>query len=123
MVEFKIEGTDITAAINVQEYNINQTAIYESWTDGNLREHRNTVREKIAGTFPVGFASYADLQTFVALLNSARQPDGYYNIESSVNNLPDTVEYQAFIETTATGRYDDLNGRVWLVMTVTVTER
>lgn len=123
MVFFKIESTDITPAINVQEYNVNQTAIYESWTDGNLREHRNTVRSKIGGTFQVGFASYADLQTFVALLNSARQPDGYYNIESSVNNLPDTVEYQAFIETTATGKYDDLNGRVWLVMAVTITER
>lgn len=123
MVFFKIGSTDITPTIDVQNYNVNRTEIYESWTDGNLREHRNTVRGKIAGTFPVGFASYADLQTFVALLNSARQPDGYYNIESSVNNLPDTVEYQAFVETTATGKYDDLNGRVWLVMSVTVTER
>lgn len=123
MVEFKIEGTDITPAIDVQNYNVNRTEIYESWTDGNLREHRNTVRGKIAGTFPVGFASYEDLQAFTTLLASERQADGYYNVKSSVNNISTQVEYQAFIETTATGKYDDLNGRVWLVMTVTVTER
>lgn len=123
MVLFKIGDTDITRFIDIQNFDVNREEIFESWTDGNLREHRNSVRSKISGSFPVGFSSYADRQTFTDLLNSARLPDGYFNITSSVNNLPTVAEYEAFIETTAAGKYDPLNDRVWLEMTVTVTER
>lgn len=123
MVEFYIANTDITQFIDIQNYDINRVDVYESWKDGNRREHRNATRTRIEGGFQAGFTNETERGQFLTLLASARQPNGYYNVTSSVNNMSATATYEAFINATAAGKYDELNGREWIVFDVTVEER
>lgn len=124
MVTFKIGETDITEYIDIQNYNVNRLPVYDTWTDGNHTEHRSLYRNRIEGAFQVGFSNENDLEAFYDILADSQQVNGYYRVTSSVNNLPTTVEYDAYIDTDGEpGKYDTMNGREWLVINVNITER
>lgn len=48
-----INGVDITPYINEKTYKMNADKTYETWLDGNFREHRIYTRNKITGSFDV----------------------------------------------------------------------
>lgn len=123
VVFFKINSTDLTSNINVQDYRMNKTSEYESWTDGNGATHRVQYRTRISGEFHIGFESDAGLATFQTLLTNSITADGYYTVTAYVNNTGTLETISAYIDTTDESKWDLVNGRRWHDVTVKVTER
>ena len=48
-----INGKDITKHISEKSYKMNSEPIYESWLDGNYKEHRIYTRTRVKGSFTI----------------------------------------------------------------------
>lgn len=120
---FKIGSTDVSPYMDYQNYEMNQESIYESWVDGYGVEHRNTYRTKVTGEFKLGFTSDSDLETFMNLLASNINTDGYYPVIAYVQNTGTSESFGAFITTEAEAKWDFTNSRVWHEVTCNVTQR
>ena len=123
MVLLKIGNTDITEWLDRQNCTINRADVYESWEDGNGKRHRNISRTRITGKATVGFEKAADFSAFCSLIESERQADGYFSVTAYVNNTGTTETFQAFLDITASAKWDWLNERQWQVMTLNITQR
>ena len=68
-----INGTDITKYIIKNTYEVNTEPVFESWDDGNFREHRIYIRDRVKGKFDVIFFDDDNgaYQNFLTLLNSS----------------------------------------------------
>lgn len=68
-----IANTDISKYIIKDSYEINTEPVFESWTDGNFREHRIYIRDRVKGSFDVIFfdEDNGTYQDFLDLLDSA----------------------------------------------------
>lgn len=120
---FQINGTDLTDFVDIQNYKVDQSDVYQSWTDGNWIEHREFVRQRISGEFKLGFSEAADFDNFTALLISARQPGGYYPVTVYVNNTGSVAAIEAFLEVSGTAKWDLRNSRQWIVQGIKLTQR
>lgn len=120
---FRIADTDLTAFADIQNYNVNEEDVYQSWTDGNWIEHRNVVRRRVSGELKLGFANAAAFEAFTELLISARQPGGWYPITVYINNTGALRDLEAFLEVKGSGKWDLVNGRQWLVQTISISQR
>lgn len=114
---------NLTKYINVNEYAINQHDIFETWTDGNFILHRDITRQRISGSFQIGFTSAIKFNWFCELLEKAKQDEGYYNLKVYVNNLDDNVTISAYMDFDVTRIRDILNNRSWNVFTINIEER
>ena len=123
IVFFKIGSTDLTPKVNIQEFKVNSSDVYETWTDGNFVTHREIIRTRISGTFDIGFSDRTELNGFLTLLANNRNANGYYPIQIYVNNLNTTESINAFIDPEGEASWDTKNGRQWLVLTLKVVER
>lgn len=120
---FKINTTDVSAHIDVQNYEMNREDIFTTWTDGNWVEHRVVARTKISGKFQAGFADATDFASFMTLLASEKMADGYYPVTAYVNNTGTTETFNAYLDVTGADKWDLTNSRQWQVLTVKVTGR
>lgn len=69
-----VNNTDITNYIVEGSYQMDSNDIYESWKDGNMREHRIIVAHKVNGTFQVVCSNRNNsitLHDFLTLWNGA----------------------------------------------------
>lgn len=123
MMFFKIGSTDLSQYADIQNYNINEVDVFQSWTDGNWIDHRDMVRTRITGTVLLGFKTAASWSAFQTLLSSQRNAAGYYPVTLYVNNTGTTETIDAFLDMTNATKWDLVNDRFWRVQTVTVTER
>lgn len=123
MVFFKIGNTDLTQYVDIQNYDINEESVFEEWQDGNWVTHRVSIRTRKSGTVVLGFKTVSDFNTFVSLLSSQRNADGYYSVTAYINNTGATATFNAFVDTQNAAKWDLLNNRQWLVQTLTVFER
>lgn len=123
MMFFKIGSTDLSQYADIQNYNINEVDVFQSWTDGNWIDHRDVVRTRITGTVLLGFKTAASWSAFQALLASQRNAAGYYPVTLYVNNTGTTETIDAFLDMTNATKWDLVNDRFWRVQTVKVTER
>ena len=123
MVFFKIGNTDITAWMDIQNYEMNRSDVYTTWTDGNFVDHRVISRTRRSGKFSVGFDKPADFAAFAALLESERTAEGYYIVTAYINNTGATESFDAYLDCEGAGKWDILNGRSWKELTLTVTGR
>lgn len=123
MMFFKIGSTDLSQYADIQNYNINEADVFQSWTDGNWIDHRDMVRTRITGTVLLGFKTAASWSAFQTLLASQRNAAGYYPVTLYVNNTGTTETIDAFLDMTNATKWDLVNDRFWRVQTVTVTER
>jgi len=123
MVLLKIGNTDVTAWLDRQNCQFNETDVFESWIDGNGLNHRNVSRTQITGKAVAGFSKTADFSAFRTLIEGERQTDGFFNVTAYINNTGETKVFQAFIDIVATAKWDWLNSRQWHVLTLNVTER
>lgn len=120
---FKINTTDLTAYVDIQNHKVNSSPVYETWTDGNYIEHREIVRQKISGKTKLGFETMTDFNAFLALLSSEQNLNGYYPITVYVNNTNTEAVINAFLELEGEAKWNIVNGRQWIVQTVTITQR
>ena len=123
MVLLKIGTTDVTGYVDRQNFTMNRVDVYDEWTDGNVTDHRVICRRRFKGKAALGFSKAADFSAFCALIESERQTDGYFSVTAYVNNTGTTETFQAYIDITATAKWDWLNSRQWQVMTLTITQR
>lgn len=69
-----VNNTDITNYIIEGSYQMDSNDIYESWKDGNMREHRIIVAHKVNGKFQVVCSNRNNsitLHDFLTLWNGA----------------------------------------------------
>lgn len=122
-VFFKIGTTDLTSYVDIQNYNVNEEDVFEEWQDGNWITHRVSIRKRKAGTVVLGFKKATDFTTFVGLLTSQRNVNGYYPVTAYINNTGTTETFNAFIDTQNESKWDLLNTRQWQVQTLAIAER
>lgn len=120
---FKINNTDLTPYMDFQSYEMNSVPVIREWTDGNMIEHRDTIRNRRAGGFRLAFFSGTDLNAFLTLLSNAIQPNGFYNVTAFVQNTNTTDTFEAFITYEAEAKWDFVNGRECRTVTCSVRER
>jgi len=115
--------TDMTDAVNAQEYGLNREDVFQSWTDGNWLDHRDVVRTRIRGDVQIGFASESAYHAFLAALSAAKQQDGTVRLLAYVNNVAAPCDFYAFIDYPGAGRWDLVNSRQWQTLTLSISER
>lgn len=123
MTFFAINGTDLTAYADIQNFSVNQTDIYQEWTDGNWIDHREITRQRITGSFQLGFSDSTAWNSFLALIAAEKLSAGYFPVTVYVNNLGSTQTINAFLDMSAAAKWDLVNDRFWKTITVTLTER
>ena len=122
-VFFKIDTTDISAHIDVQNYAVNREDVFEEWEDGNWITHRVIARTRYAGSFQVGFAKGSDFTSFMTLLNTKKTANGYYPVTAYINNTGASVTFNAFLDVVnEEDKWDAKHSRQWQVSTVNVTQ-
>lgn len=124
MIEFfKIGTSDLSENMDYQNYSMNDFPIFQSWTDGNMVEHRNSVRSRISGAFDLAFYSDQDFNSFLTLMSSAIQSDGYYSVTAYVQNTNSTETFDAFIEYDSESKFDFANSREYHLVKMNVRQR
>ena len=68
----RIGTTDITKHIIAESYDVNEEDVYNEWTDANKVKHRDTIRQKIVGTFTLKFNTDKEYAYFVNLIKTSR---------------------------------------------------
>lgn len=120
---FKINNTDLTPLMEYQAYNMNSAPVIREWTDGNMIDHRDTIRNRRSGGFRLEFKNEATYQNFLSLMETAKNVNGFYNVTAFIQNTNSTDTFSAFIDYTTEAKWDFANGREYRVATVTVKER
>lgn len=124
MIEFfKIGQNDLTPYMDYQKYSMNDVPVYQTWTDGNMIEHRNSIRTRIEGSFQLIYTSTADFNSFLTLMSSAIQSNGYYSVSAYVQNTNSTESFEAFIEYDSESRFDFTNSREYHLVKMKVRQR
>lgn len=123
IVFFQVGSTDLTPYVDVQNFDVNSEDVFETWTDGNYVEHREITRSRIIGKIKLGFKDLTDFNNFKSLMSSNRNANGYYPIKVYVNNLNSTETINAFVDAAGAAKWDIVNGKQWLVITLDVRGR
>lgn len=61
----KINGIDFSDFVQESSYKVNETDVFEEWTDGNHIKHRVNYRQKIKGEFQLVFIKAEDFEAFM----------------------------------------------------------
>ncbi|MCQ2106553.1 MAG: hypothetical protein MJZ26_12265 [Fibrobacter sp.] len=95
---FKVGTTDYSNNIEPDKYSVNSTKEYKSWQDGNYREHRVYLRDRIKGTMALWFVSNggADYDSFLRVLEDNTDASGVLTATVKVNNTNQESEIGAF---------------------------
>lgn len=118
---FKINATDVTKWIDIQNYEMDREDVYTVWTDGNHVDHRVASRTRVSGKFRVGFDKATDFAAFAALLAAEKTADGHYPVTAYCSNTGTTETVNAFLDVTTDGdKWDPVNSRQWQVLNVEV---
>lgn len=122
-VLFKISSYDMTKYVVKSTYDINSEPEFESWRDGNFREHRIYVRDRIKGSFDVIFfgSNNTPYNNFITRLSNATS-NRLSNITVYVGNEASLTQIQAYIHITAEQHAICDDGRVVNKMTLNIEE-
>jgi hypothetical protein len=119
-----VNGVDITEYINTKSYKVNADKDYESWLDGNRREHRIYTRTRIEGSFEVALYGKDNMltQNFLDLWEGAVDNE-VVTMGVFVQNTNRMETIEAYYEFTGKSHRKMLNGNYCDVLTVKITER
>jgi hypothetical protein len=120
-----VNNTEITNYIVEGSYKMDSSDTYESWKDGNMREHRIVIAQKINGSFQVVCSNRSNsitLANFLTLWNGAVNNGvvtlGVYVLDT---NSFEAIEAYYEIENVKHDRAGD--GSFIDVLEITITER
>lgn len=99
---FSINGTDYSNRVVGADYEVQTNDEYNTWIDGNGREHRSAYRPRISGKFKMLFLSIEEYEAFIETLELNKKADLSYEIEIYDNKKCSTQEITAFIDFTPT---------------------
>ena len=120
---FTIGSTDLTQWENTANHAVNRTDIYEEWTDGNWITHRVISRTKISGTVQLSFSRESDFSSFMSLMTSERNANGYYPITVWCGNTNSTETINAFLDISGDTKWDVTSPIKHNTITVAITQR
>lgn len=118
-----VGGIDITNYIVTGSYNVNAADQYESWQDGNRREHRVIIRSKVSGSFEIGCCDKTiTLSDFLDAWNSAVD-NGVVTMGCTVLNTGTFEALEAYYDITCKQHIKKGDGKIIDVMSVKIQER
>ena len=118
-----VNNTDITKYINPKTYKMNAEKSYESWLDGNYKEHRIYTRTKVKGSFEVALYGQDNMltQDFLNLWNGAVSNE-VLTIMVYVQNTNQNTAIEAYFEFDGKFHREMINGDYCDVLTVKIAE-
>ena len=120
---FLIGSTDLTPWENTTRHVVNREDIFASWTDGNWIDHREIVRTRVTGTVVLRFSKEADFASFMSLMTSARDANGYYSVTVWCSNTNSVEMVNVFLDIAGETKWDVTCPRKFHEITVTITGR
>ena len=119
-----IGGVDITPYINQKSYKMNAEDKYDSWEDGNLREHRIYTRAKIEGSFEVALYGQNGMttQNFLDTWNSGVN-NHIATMLVFVQNTNKNEAIEAYYKFEGTFHREMINGNYCDKLSVKIVER
>lgn len=120
---FKINTTDLTKYEDATQHDVNRADIWAEWTDGNWVTHRIIGRTRVSGTVVLNFSRQADFNTFISLLSSERNANGYYPISVYCSNTGTTESVDAFLDVAGSTAWDVTAPIKHHSVTITITGR
>ena len=120
---FKIGATDLTKWERTEEHNVNRTDVYEVWTDGNWVDHRVIARTRISGTVVLSFARETDYSSFLSLLSTERDEEGYYPISVYCSNTGTLETINAYLDIVSETKWNLVAPTKHNTVTVQITGR
>lgn len=120
---FTIGTTDLTQWERTEEHDVNREDVYEVWTDGNWVDHRVIARTRISGTVVLSFPRAADFSSFLSLLSTARDEEGYYPISVYCSNTGTVETINAYLDIVGETRWNLVAPTKHNTVTVQITGR
>lgn len=119
-----VNNVDITKYINPKTYKMNAEKEYESWLDGNYREHRIYTRTRIEGSFEVALYGQDNMltQDFLDLWEGAVENE-IVTMLVYVQNTNKMEAIEAYFEFDGKFHREMINGNYCDILTVKITER
>lgn len=105
MIRFIIKNKDFGNHIIGGSYKIDKVESYESWIDGNYKEHRIKTSEKVKGSFDMFFRTIEDFQEFQQLVDETRNDDMTNTVRLTMNKTDQDVICDVFMS------YSPIRGR------------
>lgn len=120
---FKIGSTDLTGYEDMEKHNVNKDEIFEEWVDGNYITHRLLSRTQIAGSVYLKFPRETAYTTFLTLLSTARDVDGYYPVTVYCSNTGTAETFNAYLDIVGETKWDLTSPMKFHGVTLQITER
>lgn len=120
---FVINTTDLTKWENTEKHAVNRQDVFEEWVDGNWVSHRVIARTRVSGTVELSFARETDFASFMTLMSTARNVNGYYPITVWCSNTNSTESVNAFLDISGDTKWDVTAPIKHHTITVTITQR
>lgn len=120
---FVIGSTDLTSWEQTENHNVNREDVYEEWVDGNWISHRVIARTRVSGTVILSFARATDFASFMTLMSTARDANGYYPVTVWCSNTNSTETINAFLDIDGATKWDVTAPIKHNTITVTITQR
>ena len=122
-VFFAIASQDLTDAVDIQNFDVNEEQVYTSWTDINGTEHRDFVRTRLSGRFTLGYSDAAAFASAISAISSAVATNGYASCSVYANNDGTTHTADCYLTLRGGAKYDFSNDRQWQTVDVELLER
>lgn len=120
-----VNNTDLTAHIVSGSYDVNSEDQYESWKDGNYREHRIIATSKVSGSFDIACSNRTGsitLAEFLDLWNGAVD-NGVVTIGLYVPNKDKFEALEAYFDIETKDHILSGDGNFIDVLKITIKER
>lgn len=120
---FVISSTDLTKWEDTTKHDVNRADVWEEWVDGNWVTHRVIARTNVSGKVVLNFSRESDFSSFISLLSSARNADGYYPVTVWCSNTNSTETINAFLDIDGDTKWDVTAPIKHHSVTVEITQR
>lgn len=120
---FVISSTDLTSWEDKEKHEVNRADVWEEWVDGNWVTHRVIARTNVSGKVVLNFSRESDFSSFISLLSSARNADGYYPVTVWCSNTNSTETINAFLDIDGDTKWDVTAPIKHHSVTVEITQR
>lgn len=100
-----LDSTDISQYLNESSYKMEPVPVYDEWTDGRHRKHKNKYRTRVTGSFDIFCFSDTEYDTLLALFSDNTDDENILTITVYVGgDVNDDVEIQCYCEITLASR-------------------
>lgn len=117
-----VNDTDLTPYVVDGSYNIKSSDTYESWQDGNKKEHRIIITSKVNGSFQIACGGDLTLSEFLEVWNSAVN-NGILRIGLYVTNTNTFEAIECYFEIDPEDHILTAGGKWIDVLSIKIEER